>query len=111
MAGAHVAQPALAVMEPAIARAEIALDAAVLELVPIAAGGAGKEWIHPETTHVSWGLYSIYLGMAWQRSNANDNANARGTARGRGGRGPSPRSVAASGRGSPASRPPPPAAP
>src|SRR6266568_1193241 len=99
MAGAHVAQPALAVMEPAIARAEIALDAAVLELVPIAARGAGKESIHPETTHVGWGLYSIYLGMAWQRSNANDNANARGTARGRGGLVLSRGSGAASGGG------------
>src|SRR5262249_61275923 len=43
------AEPGVAVVETAITRAEIALDAAVLELVPVAARDAGKELIHAGT--------------------------------------------------------------
>src|SRR5262249_44186160 len=46
LAGAHVAESALAVMETAIARAEVALNAAGRALVPVAARAAGKELIH-----------------------------------------------------------------
>src|SRR5262249_48405513 len=64
VAGAHVAESALAVMETAIARAEIALDAAVLELVPVAARDAGKELIHARTDLARFWIILQYLGIA-----------------------------------------------
>src|SRR5262249_47658545 len=75
---AHVAEAALALVKPAIARAEVALDAAVLELVPIAARSTGQKLIHRGTDPVvGVRLYSIHLGIARRRDNANGIGNVR----------------------------------
>jgi hypothetical protein len=47
LSGAHKAQPALAFVQLAIARADVALDTTVLQNMPIAAWRADNKLIHP----------------------------------------------------------------
>src|SRR6202040_3637555 len=64
LARTHEAQAALALVQLAIARAEVALDAAVVQAVPIAAGRAAAYLLIHGRTSLTYGILIISSGGA-----------------------------------------------